>query len=284
MPMKRNETAWSPPTAEALGEHLAAHPPRRTPPWVARLPLVVLGAALGVGLLVGGPAGYLLPWAALIGMVVYGSAQVRRAQGLSSRTERAHELALLRHYRPALRSAWRLVPDLAIQPLLQHRAVAIIAHCLDDLHAHEAALVAYDRLLRDLPDEHPGAVMLTIQRAVAELSTHRLADADESLRRLRSRVEAFPASPVDAAYRYALLYQSVQTAHYAEGIAESSGLVDALRPLGLEAGYGHALRAWCHAQRDEPGEAETWWARATSLLPPRVLVARFPLLEAIHRG
>ena len=274
--------AWSPPTAEALGQHLAAHPPRPTPAWTARMPLFVLGAALVVGLLVGGPIGYLLPWAGLIGLVVYASLNVGRTRRLTARTERAHELALLRHYRPALRSAWRLVPELSTHAILQHRAVAIIAHCLDELRAVEATLVAHDRLLRDLPDEHPAAVILTLQRAVAELSTHRLTDADQTLRRLRGRVPPFAGTPVEGAYRYALLYQAVQTAHFAEGIAESSGLVEALRPLGLEAGYGYALRAWCHAQQDEAEEAETWWGRATALLSRPVLLSRFPMLEAMH--
>ncbi len=267
-----------------MERHLAEHSPRVVPRWAARLPVFVLGAAIVAGLVAGGAAAWVLPWGALIALVVYASAKVAHARHLDARTTRVNELAMLRHYRPALRSAWRLIPDLVTHPMLQHRAVTAIAHCLDDLQAHDAAVVAYGRLLRDLPGDHPGSVLLSIQRAVAELATHRLTDADETLRRLRGRVEAFPGSPVDAAYRFALLYQAVQTAHYAEGIAESAGLVDVLRPMGLEAGYGYALRGWCHVQRDEPVEAEAWWDRARALLPRRVLTARFPALEAMPRG
>lgn len=273
--------SWNPPTAEALEAHLDAHPAEPPSPWVRRMPLIVLVVVVVLALTLGGPAAWLLPWIAFVGLIVYGGQRMRAVRRFDRRLTRAQELAMLRHHRPALRSAWRIIPELENHPAQQHRAVAVIAHVLDDLGAYDAAMVAYDRLLEDLPDGHPGAVHLKVQRVIAALSTHRLSDADDGLRRLRGTVEPFEKSPIGAAYRFALLYQSVQTAHYAEAIEESAGLVEALRPLGVEAGYGHALLAWCFGQRNDEAagdaaQAALWWRRATTLLPAAAIAARFP--------
>ncbi len=125
-----------------------------------------------------------------------------------------------------------------------------------------------------------------MQRAIASLFTHQLSDADDALRRLRGPVEALAQTPIDASYRFALLFQSVQTAHYAEAIDESDGLLEALRPMGVEAGYGHALLAWCFAQRndadrDDASHARSWWQRATTLMPASALYARFPEIKGV---
>lgn len=272
---------WNPPSAEALEAHLEAHPAQPTSPWLRRMPLIVLVVVIVLALTLGGPAAWLLPWFAFIGLIVYGGHRVQTVRRFERRISRAQELAMLRHHRPALRSAWRIIPELVQHPAQQHRAVAVLAHALDELGAYEPAMVAYDRLLEDLPDEHPGAVHLRVQRVIAALFTHRLSDADDGLRRLRGAVEPFAKSPIGAAYRFALLFQSVQTAHYAEAIEESAGLLEALRPLGVEAGYGHALLAWCFGQRGDTAagdaaQAELWWQRATTLLPAAALRARFP--------
>lgn len=277
-------TPWRPPSAEALETHFDHHPPQPANPWTQRTPLFVLVGIVLIALAIGGPAAWLLPWGAFVGLLVYGSRKVNALRHFEARLARAAELATLRHHRPALRSAWRLIPELKNHPPLQHRAIVIIAQVLDQLDAHDAAIVAYNRLLGDLPGNHPGATMLKIHRAIAALFTHQLSDADDTLRRLRSSVDAFgDASPTAAAYRFALLFQSVQTAHYAEAIEESGDLLDALRPLGIDAGYGHALLAWCHHQRsDEAAQddahAHTWWQRATTLVPAATLVRRFPEL------
>ena len=101
-------------------------------------------------------------------------------------------------------------------------------------------------------------------------------------------VEESPGSPTEAAYRFARLFQAVRTAHYAEGIAESPNLLQTLRPLGIDAGYGHALRSFCHRQRNDPQEndaeqAEVWWRRATTLISPDLLVRRFPEMRGLGR-
>lgn len=276
--------SWKPPSAEALEAHLDRHAPEAPSPWLRRLPLMVLAGVVILALALRGPAAWLLPWLAFLGLIVYGSTRLRHVREFEKRLNRAQELAMLRHHRPALRSAWRLIPELVQHPAQQHRAVGVIAHVLDDLGGYDAAIVAYDRLLADLPDEHPGAVHLRVQRAIASLFTHQLSDADDALRRLRGPIEPFAESPIGAAYRFALLFQSVQTAHYAEAIEESDGLLEALRPLGVEAGYGHALLAWCFgqrndAERDDATQANTWWGRATTLLPAAAITARFPELR-----
>lgn len=277
--------AWRPPSPEALDTHFERHPPAPPSVWAQRAPLLVVLAIVLAALAVGGPSALLLPWAAFLGLIAYGRQRAGKLRRYEARLARAAELATLRHHRPALRSAWRLVAELTAHPPLQHRAALVIAQVLDRLNAHEAAMVAYDRLLSDVPADHPGALVLRIHRAVAALFTDRLSDADEALRRLRGPVDAYdPATPTAAAYRFALLFQSVRTAHYAEAIDESSDLLEALRPLGLDAGYGHALLAWCHHQRNDPaaddrGHTRTWWRRATALLPAAALRHRFPELR-----
>lgn len=278
---KTQPTPWSPPSAERLTDHLAAYPPSPGSVWVARAPLFILGFAVAIAVGVGGALGLMLPWLAVMGVMVYGVVRVRRMRTLEARVGRVQELAMLRHYREALDQAWTLVQDLTPYPALQHRAVSVLAHCLDDTGAHDAAIVTYDRLLDDLPADHPGALLLRVQRVIAELFTDRLADADYALRKLRSSVEPYEDTPVGAAYHFASLFQAVRTAHYAEAIEESADLVQTLRPLGIEAGYGHALRAWCHSQCEQSEEAGRWWDRATALLPAGVLVARFPELKGM---
>ncbi|MEM9418382.1 MAG: hypothetical protein AAGA25_04900 [Planctomycetota bacterium] len=281
--------AWRPPTPEALEAHLQRHPAITPSPWARRTPLFVLGGVIFLAVVMQGPAAWLLPWLALMGMILYGRQKLMARRSFERRLARAQELVTLRHHRPALRSAWRLIPELVQHPAQQHRAVAVLAHALDNVGAYDTAIVAYDRLLNDLPSEHPGAIHLKVQRAIASLFTYQLSDADDALRRLRGPVEPLTKTPIGASYRFALLFQSVQTAHYAEAIDESDGLIEALRPLGVEAGYGHALLAWCHAQRNDPerddaNHAQSWWQRATTLLPASALRARFPEIKGEFRG
>src|SRR5690606_10485087 len=105
-----------------------------------------------------------------------------------------------------------------------------------------------DRLLDMLPQDHPGAIHLRIHRAIAALSAERLLDADEALRRLRNVTSDYARTPLAALYRFAELIQIVRTGHYDDALHEADTLLDALRPLGIEAGYGHALLALCYQQ------------------------------------
>lgn len=278
------QTAWQPPKPEVLQTYLNRHP--ATPPsvWAQRGPLLMLGMLIAGALFVGGRTAWVLPWAGMIGLMIYGGQKLRKMQRLERRLERAQELAMLRHDRVALRSAWRLIPELQEHPMMQHRAILVIANGLESLGAYESAIVAYHRLLDDLSSDHPAAVHLKTRLAIASLMTDRLSDADEALRRLRGPIEPLQAGPIGATYRFASMLQAVRTAHYAEAIEESTGMLDALRPLGVDAGYGHALLAWCYRQRGDEGDtqqADRWWGRATRLISESQLIQRLPELRGM---
>lgn len=278
------QTPWQPPKPEVLQTYLDRHPSAAPSVWTQRGPLLMLGVLIAGALFVGGPAAWLLPWVGMIGLMIYGGRRLRQLQRLERRIERAQELAMLRHDRVALRSAWRLIPELQQQPMMQHRVILVIANGLESLGAYESAIVAYHRLLRDLSSDHPAAVHLKTRLAIASLMTDRLSDADEALRRLRGPIEPLQAGPIGATYRFASMLQAVRTAHYAEAIEESDGLLESLRPLGVDAGYGHALLAWCYRQRNDEGDAqqaEHWWDRATRLISESQLVQRLPELRGM---
>lgn len=254
-------------------------------PWAVRGPLVALGAALVIALVMGDVVALTLPWLALVGVVVYLAVRVWRQRGLERRATRVQELTLLRHHAEAVRRAWTLVPAVTRQPNLYVRCVALLSQCLEHLKAYDAAMVGYDKLLEHLPGDHPAAIQLRAHRAMAALHSHRLADADDTLRQLRGRVEPYAQTPIGATYRLAELTQAVRTNHYADALEEADRLLEELRPLGVEAGYGHALLALCHredrSERDEQDRraaVERWWRRATLLLPEAALVDRYPEL------
>jgi hypothetical protein len=79
----------------------------------------------------------------------------------------------------------------------------------------------------------------------------------------------------------------VRTNHFADAVEGCDGLLDELRPLGVDAGYGHALvaLAYHHLAGAAAGEqAALWWSRATLLVAAPALLDRFaelrPLLGA----
>lgn len=236
-----------------------------------------------------------LIWAVMGGLFIFMVVRARRARALEGKVTRAGELAMLRHDRAALRMSWRLLPELTGVPPLHQRCVAIVGHCLDQIGAYESSLVVYDYLLEVMTGSPAGAVQLRIQRAIVALACDHLADADDALRSLRGQVgESHTPAPVRAAYRLATLVQDVRTAHFADAIEGCGGLIDELRPLGVEAGFGHALMAFCyhrmgqqqgHEQAQTPKAptdylqaAARWWTRATLLVPAKALVHRFPEL------
>jgi len=125
-----------------------------------------------------------------------------------------------------------------------------------------------------VPKGHPARAALDARRIAALVDCGRLADADAALRRLRS---ADGKAPEHHAVRaLAELEHAVATAHYHEAIEESPTLIQTLRPLGLGAARGYALRALCHHHRDAEGDhaaRELWWARATALIDADTLIA-----------
>lgn len=285
-----NVSTFRPPTPEQFEQYLQRYSPQPPSAWEARLPILGIGVVLLLVVIFDGLA-LLLPWLVLIGLLIYFSVRAKRAKAIEQQAVRIHELAMLRKYPQALRDAWRLLPALTKHPTLYVRTVAMMAHCLDQLRAHDAAIVGYDQLLGHLPDEHPGSVQLRIQRAIAALFADRLTDADDALRRVRNIIGPYAGTPVAALYRLAVLIQDVYTHHYTDAVEQAGDIADALRPLGVEAGFGHALMALCYQQdraADDPDaqrQAQTrWWKQATTLIPEAALIERFPQLASLKEA
>lgn len=282
----RDNTAFTPPTARQVADFLERHTLRGGWRWITLLPFVLLGLVAILLFASFGPLANLLPLVLVILILAGSSWRLRWMRALEARAVRVQELTMTRHYPQALRHAWRLLPDLRSQNEWHARTVIAMAHCLDRCGAFEAAIAAYDFLIQRLPQDHPGAVHLNIQRAMAQLLTDRLADADDALRRMRGSADAHPGTPISAGLRLAQLAQQVRTNHFIEAVQQPGDLVQELRPLGVDAGFGYALMALAHhrvvpdgSERppDQPtvDDAVQWWRRATLLLPPSALMARF---------
>ncbi len=253
--------------------------------------------AAAVGLALTAPAGpvVVLPWLIILGLLFYSAFRVRRGRNLEARVQRVTDLAMLRRYVPSLRLAWQLLPAVSRNPELHLRTVVILGLNLDSVGACEAALVTYQYMLERLPKNHPGLAQLQAQAALAQLASDHLLDADATLRRLRDLENVEPANPVTATYHLARLAQMIRTHHDAEALPMAAGLVERLRPLGVEAGYGYGLMALAHhrvnLRRDETvadGTGETyndesaaWWSKATLLLPVEALTHRYTELAAL---
>ena len=274
------------PSEQQVIEYLQDHPVRIASRLIAFLPLAVLIGVLLVALTVQHPLASVLPWLALAGVLISAQVRVRRMRQRQNRLQTVQELSLQRRHRQALDAAWRLLPATTGSPQMHSHVVAMIAHSLDQLKAYDAAIVAYSGLIDRLPQQHPGCVHLQIQRAMAQLQADHLADADDTLRRLRNSIETFADTVVSAGYRLARLIQQVRTNHFADAVDQAPTLLDELRPLGIEAGYGHALMALSYLRtEDDPApQAQLWWSRATLLMPADTLVNRFAELNSLWQA
>jgi tetratricopeptide (TPR) repeat protein len=272
---------FEPPTPEQVRDYLQQNEPQGPNRWTGLLPFIALGVVMGMAFTSHHALAALLPIAVVVGLLAILSWRVRSLKRIEQRAVRVQELTLTRSFPQALRLAWRVLPDLRALPELHGRTVAAIAHCLDQVKAFDAAIVSYDYLIVHLPNDHPGAVQLTIQRSIAQLFADQLADADDALRRLRNMIERYRDSAIGASYRLAYLVQQVFTGHYADAIEESDNLIDDLRPLGVEAGYGYALMALSHHKLDGK-DTNLWWERATLLVEPASLVERFDQLDPLR--
>lgn len=284
--------AGSLPSPDQVSTHLTRFIPQPGSPWRNHAPLMVLVGAILLAVLIPPPLGALLPWVTLGGVLIHGSVRLRAARDVQREVNAIAEQAMLRRYRPALRRAWLVLPRLVRHPSLHGRAAATMAHCLDDLGAHESAMAVYDHLLAGMPDAGPATMHVRISRAIAALRIDRLADGDEALRKTRGAIGPYLGTPIGGAFRMAQLIQDVRTHHYTDALEFAPTLVDDLRPLGIEAGFGYALMALCmnNARPDDPAAAQAidppsrWWGRATTLLPATQLVKEFPELEPLAEG
>jgi hypothetical protein len=217
------------------------------------------------------------------------AARARRMATVARQVTGAQELTALRRYPEALRLSWRLLPGVTAMPELHWRTVACMAQVLDQLGAHEPALTALDYLAERTSMDQPVGVQVRVQRAVMLLLLDRMIDADDALRSLRGPVEASNDPAVRAAYRLANLQQQVHTHHYDDAVASAPSLLEDLRPLGIEAGYGHTLMALSYYATSgnavaldgtvpppvaDHAQTRLWWSRATLLLPVAHLVRR----------
>lgn len=281
-----NPNQFEPPTVDRLTQHLADHGATDPSPWRGGMPLLLGGVVVMALMMMVHPLLAVLPWIGLMAAMAWMAARVQRARTLHQQVTRAWELAMLRHHREALRRAWNLLPLVRRQPELHGRCVAVMAHVLDDLACYDAAMVAMDHLLDRLPEGHPLAMMLRVQRANCALCTDQLADADDALRKLRAATDTLPPGPIPAGYHLARLVQDVRTGHYAEAAQHADDTAQQLRPLGVHAGYGYGLLAYCQHQlalrNDDPqhadqqrSAAQQLWHRATLLIPPAALAFRY---------
>ena len=236
-------SSTAPPSPQQVRDYLEAFPASGAPGWVTWTPLALLMGAMLLAMSHASAVAQLAPWAALGLLYFIVAARVKRMRLLEKQVNRVQEMALTRRTRAAFDEAWSLLPQLAISPELHSRTVAFLGHLLDQLKAHESGIVAFDFLIDRLPAEHPASVQLRVHRAICQLACDRLADADDAIRRLRMLQEPVGASPTHAAYHYAVLVQCVRTRNYDDAVKRGDSLIDALRPLGVDAGYGYALMA-----------------------------------------
>ena len=272
--------AFVPPTPQQFQQLLDAHPLRPPSKLLLWLPIIGLGAVLLLALTAEHVWSLLGMIAAVAVVIIAVQYRVRQVRQLEIQTARVQELAMLRRDREALRLAWRTLPRCVSLPDLYHRQVAAMAQSLDALRCHEAAIIGYSRLLDHVPAEHPGALHVRMLKAIAELSSDQLADADDELRRLyqwgvdreperdasndersedtgesssakASRQNAAALAVTRAGYHLACLLQQVRTYHYADAVAGLDNLQQRLRPLGVDAGHGYGLAALACQQQSQ---------------------------------
>ncbi|MEM9416236.1 MAG: hypothetical protein AAGA29_12285 [Planctomycetota bacterium] len=288
-----NPNQFDAPSADRLARHLADHPPepvRSVRGWV----LFAMAGGLVLAMLLSAvlPALSLLLLLAPLGLMGFLAKRAQQTRELHQRVGRVWELAMLREHREALRRAWTLLPQVKHHPDLHLRCVAVMGHTLDDLAQYSSAMVAFDHLLEHLPANHPMALQTRVQRANAALCDDQLADADDTLRKLRGSIEQLPPGPIPASYQLAKLVQDVRTGHFAEAAQHADDTATKLQPLGVHAGYGYGLLAYCHHQlalrSDDPAtaakqkqDAEKHWHNATLLIPPAALAHRYRELAAM---
>ena len=272
------------PSAHQVAGHLGHHGLRRPSRLLSWLPLAAIVAVFVLSMTVRHVVTLIVPWLVLVGILAFGYGWRRWLGHLEQRVTRAQELSMMRYHREALYAAWRLLPRVTTVPGMHGRVLTVLAHCLDQFKAYDAAIVAYDGLIEWLPPQHPGTVQLRIQRAIAQLQCGQLLDADDALRGLRGAVGTIGHTVTAAGFCLARLIQQVRTHHYADAVESAPMLLDNLRPLGVEAAYGHALMALSYSHLADPAaarHARMWWSRATLMIPAVALVDRFAELDRL---
>jgi len=309
----RASDRFRPPSAEQVAELLERHGPELPQRWVGVVFIVAIAATVLLAAAVPNLFTVTLPWLVILALVITMSVRLTQQRRGAQLNRRAHELSLLRRYDGALRLIWKVLPRVARRPAEHGKAVGLLAHDLDAIGCHEAAVVAYDYLIQRMPPDHPGRVEMRLRKAINLLMEDRLADADDILRGARSTVGHYEAPTLDAWLTYATLLQDIRTNHDAAALAtaldDEPGVIHHLQPLGMQAAYAHALLSlaghrWIerqaareHDDAAEPsmnpdereltpqrvrGLAERSWRRATLLMAPSALKGRHPELGIIQ--
>jgi hypothetical protein len=254
--------------------------------------VVVVSAALVAGLFFAGAtdeparsiqrmAALLIP-AGVLAFSIFWSAQL----GAELRNEE-RRVAALEDARRRGDSGWlRLaISDMLgrsmMSPLNRVRALEVYVHLLSDSGRFEEASETVEGMLAD-------GVPLTMvaplraARVYAMLRDQRLVDADRALSELRRTDPDVELSRQGEALVVLLqLYRDAVTGHGEEALR----LLDAkrgvvARQLGVRVAEADALGAHAALSVGRPDEAALLWSRATLLLTPQALLARYPQLQS----
>ncbi len=291
---------FQPPSAAQFADWLDENTLTPPPAWLRFVPVIAGGGVLLLWVLsmqLTGPIGLALPWLGLGGVLFWLQRQTSRNRMLQFAVERVHELAGLRWRADALREGWKVLPGLTHRPVLWGRTVAVMSHLLSDVGEHEAAWEGLRRLVPAVEANSPIGMHLRISLALACLRTDRLTEANEWLRSVPEQAampDSLKALRAQAELvQQALMHQVIDVAE--DVIREGDGYTQRYRGLGIEAGYVYGLVAWCLDEAakhiDEPSkrlvlkqERETWWERATLLMPESAIVHAFPRTAALAKG
>jgi hypothetical protein len=238
-----------------------------------------------------GPVGTLALWAAVIGVIIWVTHKRRQAIDLQRSMEQLRELTLLRRHRQACSAAWALIPRVNRHAHLHGHTTLMFASNLMGMNHFDGAIAAQDYLLEHIPNDHPTALLIRLQRVMAYLHTDQLRSADDELRALsRTELPAFPSS----LHAAGVLFQQIKTHHHADVLsdyrldkttneAEESDKAPSadeqprdpialFAPLGTEAAYPYAMLAVAAHHQDATGLAGRWWTAATRLRPAETLL------------
>ena len=188
---------------------------------------------------------------------------------------------MLRWHDWAVTHTWKLLPRLRDKPTLYGQALLTLSQAMIRLHESESALVLLDELKQRGRPDHPALIQVRIQRVVCLLHTQQLADADDEIRRLGPIVEAMREPALAAGLRFIQIYQHVTTNHFDDAAALTPGLVETMRPAGVEAGYDYALAALASERVGLAEESSSWWRRATLLIAAAELLQWMPMLSEL---
>lgn len=270
------------PDADQVHAHLTRHTPVPPPRWPVFVTLGVFVFSLIIAAMSSSPVAVLLPWivaGAVVAILTVRATQIRQ---IDRQLERIDAAIMLRHHEQVVTNAWNLIPKLTHRGDWMGRASMAMGIAMEDLRAYDAAQTVFSVLLDWLDQNHPMRDPIQLHWTLSALQNGQLADADAMIRRLASSGAVEPGSPGSAMFYLIKLLQDVRTGHAREAMDEMDDPVATLRPLGVEAGLGYGLLAWCCLQRARFDDTEqrgdwltqmrAWWDKAVLLLPASAMV------------